>query len=221
MSSILAYFKSMTLGHVLVILAFLVGSIWGIAQALQGQTVSLQAVLPLAILALSHAWTFFQNPPQTPSDALEQGEQIVAGKGSQRGVATLRLVGALSVTALLGVLMFAPRSQTAGSTLVASGQGCAWWTKNAAPVEQDIAKDTTCVLGAILAGAANPAAVAAVCSGLTIQQISAIAVNLFDFYALGQTDSGFAGAARPPVPGLPTSLSAADFAKLLAFHNHS
>lgn len=121
----------------------------------------------------------------------------------------LASLATLTLIAVVGLAL-----QLAGGATI---EGCAWFSKSQPVVVQYGEKDVACVFAAITGGAASVASVGAACAGLTAEQIASIAVSLFDYYALGETDSGLAGAALPPAKGLPAKLSAAEFAKLSAF----
>lgn len=210
----LATLKKFDLHHWSITFLFFVGlamAAVGLLQGLPAGITPMQAVLllvPAFIASANTVSAFFKNPPQTPDQALAEGEHAAGGAGAKagaRGMVAMRAVIGLSVAGLALFLMF-------GAT-----QGCSWWQKSQQPIVQDIDKDGQCVLGAILGGAQSPQAVVSQCVGLTESQVLAMAASLFNFYVLGQQDAGFAGAALPPYHGLPASLPPADVAKLRAF----
>lgn len=217
-------FKNWDWHHTLILAAFVVGVLWAGGAAISalpaGQSAGaiLAALAPVALLGISHIVAFFKSPPADPVQALQEGEQALGGatgksaaKGPQAGFGRVGLVSALGLVTFVAIVTSALGAGTVATT------GCSWWQKNSNVVEQWGEKDVLCVFNAIMSGAASYGAVAVACAPLTIEQIAQISVNIFDFYALQQSDAGLVGVALPPALSLPKSIASSDFAKLEAF----
>lgn len=200
--------------HIVIAFAFLVGLGAAIGAACStlpaGMTEQQKALLlaPAFMLAFSHVFAFFKNPPANPDQAFKQGENA-----TKAGFARVGLVFALGIICAAAMVANAHGRRS----FAVQGQGCNWWAKNQPVVVEDINKDAQCVLGAILGGAASPAAVVSQCVSLTESQVLSISASLFNYYVLGQTDAGLSGAALPPFRGIPSALDGSDLGKLRAF----
>lgn len=212
--------KNFDLHHWAIVFTFFVGLgilVVGMFQGLPAGITPMQAILLLApaFIAIPNTiQAFFKNPPATPEQALAEGEHAAGGAGAKAGSRGMVAMRALLMLSVVGLALFLMLGANARRTVAVQGQGCAWWTKNAPVVEQYGQKDVMCVFGSIMGGAASYQAVASSCANLSVEQIAQIAVSLFDYYALQQTDAGLSGAAMPPAIGLPASLTASQFASL-------
>ena len=72
--------------------------------------------------------------------------------------------------------------------------GCSWFTANKSTVETDVGQVGACVVGQLLTGNEDPAAITLACSPATIADVAAIVASLLNFYEAPAVDGG-----TPPI----------------------
>ncbi len=143
-----------------------------------------------------------------------------------------RLIGALAVAALVGLMGFAPRPTLSAGAMVgeaaatASGQGCSWLKSSPTTVPNQAAGELACVGSQLLNGTPTLDGMLKACGPLALSAIFADAQSLWGYYATSASDGGTVVALRgasaevcgdassPPYPGAPACISAANFSWL-------
>jgi len=90
--------------HGVILLAFFSGLAWTILSTLvpliQSGQFTVVSALPVVLMSLSTVGAFFKNPPNSPEQALQEGEGGAGGIAGKRGFAELRLMALLSLIGL-------------------------------------------------------------------------------------------------------------------------
>ncbi len=206
--------------HVLFVLAFLAGFGWVEAPQFVGHPFSAVQLLQALLLLGSGIALLFKTSPKDLAAVLQAGEQAAQGIAAKRGFALLRLLGAIVVAGVLALLIFVPARRALrapGVSVMAEGQGCAFWKQEQPKVVHSGSVDASCVLGAVLGGVTDPSLIAGKCAPMAVAQVIQTLSDLANFYLdqVLSTDAGV-GASPPPGPGLPPSLDESQLARLIA-----
>lgn len=165
------------------------------AEAMAGAQLNVTLLVSAGVGLAVHLFGFFQSPPGSVAQAVAQAETDAGAKVISGAGKALLFVGAVG----LGV---------------SAQEGCGWFQQNSPAVVTDLSQLAACALPLVLGGG-GASMVIAQCGPTTIGDVESVIASLIAYYTMPQ--DGGVGAAPPPFPNAPKSLTPEQLAILHGF----